>query len=135
MPFVRAQVVEGRLSESRRKALIDGLMDIVVKTMGRSADSTVIILDEIPAARWFIAGIPLSENGAGRGAAAAVQIHVSRGTCRPEEMEAVVEAGKSLVTKVMGSWEASNYFIIQELNPDAWGIDGSTMTAKRRASG
>jgi len=134
MPFVRAQVVEGQLSESRRKALIDGLMDIIVNTMGRSADSTVIILDEIPAARWFIAGIPLSESGAG-GGAAAVQIHVSRGTCRPEEMEAVVEAGKTLVTKVMGSWEASNYFMIQELNPDAWGIDGSTMTAKRKASG
>jgi 4-oxalocrotonate tautomerase len=37
-------------------------------------------------------------------------------------------ATKGLIIKVLGSSAIPNYFIMDELNPDGWGVDGISMT-------
>lgn len=36
------------------------------------------------------------------------------------------------MTKTLGNCEKANYFIIDELNPDAWGFDGVSMTIRNK---
>jgi 4-oxalocrotonate tautomerase len=47
-------------------------------------------------------------------------------------MAEVIKAGKELVKKTLGSNDMTNYFIINELNPDSWGFDGISMTIRNR---
>ncbi len=42
----------------------------------------------------------------------------------------VIKAGRALVNRVLGTSDITNYFVINELNPDSWGFDGITMTER-----
>jgi len=45
-------------------------------------------------------------------------------------MANVIKSGKELVKSVLGTNDMTNYFIINELNPDSWGFDGIPMTIR-----
>ena len=47
-------------------------------------------------------------------------------------MTEVIQAGKELVKHTLGSNDMTNYFIINELNPDSWGFDGISMTVRNK---
>ncbi|EHJ00110.1 4-oxalocrotonate tautomerase [Clostridium sp. DL-VIII] len=61
-----------------------------------------------------------------------VNIKVSKGTTNPDEMDRMMKATKELIIKVLGSSAVTNYFIIDELNPDGWGFDGISMTERNK---
>ncbi|MBN1781526.1 tautomerase family protein [bacterium] len=128
MPFVQLKIVREQVSPGQKRKLVDGLMDIITGIMQRERDLTVITVDELDASNWIIGGKPLAVNPEQHGGAASVQIKISKGTSNPEEMAKVMQAGKSLIAQVLGQNEMTNYFIIEELNPDGWGFDGMTMT-------
>ena len=44
----------------------------------------------------------------------------------------VIEAGRELVNRVLGPGDVTNYFVINELNPDGWGFDGIAMSERNR---
>jgi 4-oxalocrotonate tautomerase len=43
----------------------------------------------------------------------------------------MIRQTKEMMTDILGECEIANYFIIDELNPDAWGFDGISMTVRR----
>ncbi|WP_083825362.1 hypothetical protein [Clostridium sp. DL-VIII] len=47
-------------------------------------------------------------------------------------MDRMMKATKELIIKVLGSSAVTNYFIIDELNPDGWGFDGISMTERNK---
>jgi 4-oxalocrotonate tautomerase len=63
-----------------------------------------------------------------------VSIKISKGTSNPEEMAKMMGETKNLLAKILGNCEEANYFIIDELNPDAWGLDGISMTIRNKIS-
>ncbi|MFC1568927.1 4-oxalocrotonate tautomerase family protein [bacterium] len=132
MPLINLKIVKEQVNPDQKKKLINGLMDIVVNIMHRDKNFTVIIVDEIDASNWFIGGRPLNGNDTKHGKVASINIKISKGTSYPDEMEKVIVAGKMLVSEVLGQNEVTNYFVIEELNPDGWGFDGSTMTMKNQ---
>lgn len=130
MPFVNVKVVKQQVDQNQKDLLIGGLMDIIVNIMGRNPDTTVITLDEVDQSNWFIGGKPMGKSTHDK--VSFVEIRISKGTSNPEQMAEVIKAGKSLVNCVLGSCDETNYFIINELNPDSWGFDGISMTIRNQ---
>jgi 4-oxalocrotonate tautomerase len=46
-------------------------------------------------------------------------------------MAEMIRQTKEMMAGILGDCEIANYFIIDELNPDAWGFDGISMTVRR----
>ena len=130
MPYVNVKLVKQQVNQEQKDQLISGLMDIIENTMHRNPDLTVITLDEIDQSNWFIGGKSLEKSLHEK--VSYVEIRISKGTSNPEQMAEVIKSGKDLVNKVLGSSDKTNYFIINELNPDGWGFDGITMTVRNK---
>ena len=132
MPYVNVKYVKQQVSPAQKELLISGIMDIIVNILGRNADLTVVTVDELDSSNWFIGGKTLSNTKNQHGGVICVEINISKGTSTDEQMLEVIKSGKSLVEKVLGSSDITNYFIINELNPDAWGFDGISMTTRNK---
>lgn len=100
--------------------------------MGREREFTVINVDELEESQWSIGGISLVENMSKNEIVILVNIKVSKGTTNPDEMSKMMKATKELIVKVLGNSSVTNYFIIDELNPDGWGFDGISMTERKK---
>jgi 4-oxalocrotonate tautomerase len=132
MPYVNVKLVKQQVSSESKQLLVDGIMDIIVNIMGRNKNLTVITLDEVDSSNWYIGGKPISETGATHGNLIYVEIKISKGTSNPNQMLEVIKAGRDLVDKVLGPGDITNYFVINELNPDSWGFDGISMTERNQ---
>lgn len=132
MPFVNLKIVKNQVTKEKRKELIKGLTDLIVNIMGRERELTVITVDELEASQWAIGGVTLDENDSEKNIVTFVNIKVSKGTTNPDEMDRMMKATKKLIIKVLGSSAVTNYFIIDELNPDGWGFDGISMTERNK---
>ena len=132
MPFVNLKIVKNQVTLEKRKELIKGLTDLIVNIMGRERELTVITVDELEASQWAIGGVILDDNDLENKIATFVNIKVSKGTTNPDEMDRMMKATKELIIKVLGSSAVTNYFIIDELNPDGWGFDGISMTERNK---
>jgi 4-oxalocrotonate tautomerase len=130
MPFVSVKYVKQQVNQVQKDSLITGLMDIIVKIMGRDPDLTVITIDEIDQSNWIIGGKPIDISRNDK--VCCIEIRISKGTSPAEQMADVISAGKELVNRVLGSNNLTNYFIINELNPDGWGFDGISMTIRNK---
>jgi 4-oxalocrotonate tautomerase len=102
MPYVNVKYVKQQVNQEQKDALITGLMEIIVKIMGRNPDLTVITIDEIDQSNWIIGGKSVDKSIHDK--VSFIEIRISKGT--------------------------TNYFIINELNPDSWGFDGISMTIR-----
>lgn len=129
MPYINLKFVKEQVTEKQKQQLIDGVMDIVANLMGRDRDLTVITIDELDPTNWIIGGKSLVENK-NHSKVFYLNIKISKGTSNPKEMATVIQTGKKLVEDVLGSNDLTNFFIIEELNPDAWGFDGISMTIR-----
>jgi len=128
MPFVNLKIVKNQVTLEKKKELISGLTDLIVNIMGRERKHTVITVDELEESQWAIGGVTLDENEGDKEIVTFVNIKVSKGTTNPDEMNRMMKATKELIIKVLGSSSVTNYFIMDELNPDGWGFDGVSMT-------
>jgi 4-oxalocrotonate tautomerase len=130
MPYVNIKVVKQQIDKTKKQLLIDGIMDITANIMGRNRDLTVITFDEIDCSDWYIGGEPISKTYKSHGKLIYVEIKISKGTSNPDEMLKVITAGRDLVNRILGPSDITNYFVINELNPDSWGFDGISMTER-----
>ncbi len=130
MPYVNVKFVKQQVNQEQKDSLITGLMDIIVKIMGRNPDLTVITIDEIDQSNWIIGGKPIDKSKHDK--VCCIEIRISKGTSSAEQMSEVIRAGKELVKHTLGSNDITNYFIINELNPDSWGFDGISMTIRNK---
>lgn len=130
MPYVNVKYVKQQVSPEQKELLVTGLMDIIVKIMERDPDLTVINIDEIDQSNWIIGGKSVDKTKHEK--VFYIEIRISKGTSSPEQMANVIRAGKELVETILGSSDMTNYFIINELNPEAWGFDGVSMSARNK---
>jgi 4-oxalocrotonate tautomerase len=128
MPYINVKYVKQQVNQQQKDALIAGLMDIITNMMGRNPDLTVITIDEIDQSNWIIGGKSIDKSPHEK--VSYIEIKISKGTSSAEQMAEVIKAGKELVMRTLGSNDITNYFIINELNPDSWGFDGISMTIR-----
>jgi len=60
MPFVTVRMLEGRTSE-QKKQLVKAITDALVETCNANADSTMVVVEDIPRDHWARGGKFLSE--------------------------------------------------------------------------
>lgn len=130
MPYVNVKLVKQQVNKEQKDGLINGLMDIIVNIMDRDPELTVITIDEMDQSNWFINGKTVDE--AMHNKVFYVEINISKGTSSQQQMADVIRAGKEMVRQVLGSNDKTNYFIINELNPDGWGFDGISMSVRNQ---
>ncbi len=132
MPFVNLKLVKGQTTPEQRQNIMKGLTELIVNVMGRKRDFTVITVDELEKNQWAIGGKTLEELNDDNRKVSFVNIKISKGTSNPEEMAKMMQETKNLMIDILGNSEEANYFIMDELNPDAWGLDGIPMTVRNK---
>jgi len=132
MPFVNVKLVKDQVSLEKKRELIAGLTDLIVNLMGRERNTTVITIDELNEDQWAIGGKTLDQMSKEKKIVSFVNIKVSKGTTNPDEMSRMMKATRELMMSILGNSEETNYFIIDELNPDGWGFDGISMTERNK---
>ncbi|MBQ0931124.1 4-oxalocrotonate tautomerase [Ideonella sp. 4Y16] len=107
-------------------AVADELLDITVDTLHKRRDLTAVALQFVPPGQWFIGG----QAGA---PTAFVEIRISAGSNRPEEIAAFVAAGHRALDARLGL-HAVSYVQVQEVPAAHWGWGGRTQAARAAAA-
>ncbi len=131
MPYVNLKIVKNQITEEQKRAVVKGITDLIVNIMGRDRSLTIITIDELDASQWAIGGV-LLDTLKKNDAVTFVNIKVSKGTTNPDEINKMMKATKELMIRELGNNEEANYFIIDEINPEAWGFDGIPMSVRNR---
>lgn len=60
MPIVHVSIIEGRSTEKKAR-LISEITNVVSECMNAPKEAIRVLINEIPAAHWGVAGVPKSE--------------------------------------------------------------------------
>ncbi|UJQ95151.1 tautomerase family protein [Mariluticola halotolerans] len=61
MPYVNVRLIDDNISPEKKAEVISGITDVLVNVLGKSPDSTFVVIDEVPADNWGFKGKPVSE--------------------------------------------------------------------------
>jgi 4-oxalocrotonate tautomerase len=62
MPLVQVTIIEGR-SPEKVKEMARRVTDAVAETLEAPKAAVRVVVQEVPASQWFVAGVPKSESG------------------------------------------------------------------------
>lgn len=130
MPTLTLKISPSQTPE-RYEQLAASLTALTAQTLGKRADVTVIVIDELPVARWFIAG------SSAKRPTALLEISITQGTNSAEEKARFVAAAFEELQAQLGGGaplEAATYVTVRELPPTDWGFGGVTQAARRLVS-
>ena len=129
MPFVNVKLVKDQVSLETKQKILFELTELIVNVMNRERSLTNIVVDEIDATSWFLGGKAINSE---KDFVSFVNVKVSKGSTNSEEMAVMLKKVPELMANILGNHIAENYFIIDELNPSAWGFDGISMTERSK---
>jgi 4-oxalocrotonate tautomerase len=68
MPFVTVQLTrEGtepgvdQVTAEQKAAVIEGISEVILKSLGKPLDRTWVVIDEVPLENWGQGGLPVAE--------------------------------------------------------------------------
>jgi 4-oxalocrotonate tautomerase len=56
MPYVNIKITNEGATEEQKAALIEGVTDLLAKTLGKNPATTVVVIEEVPVENWGIGG-------------------------------------------------------------------------------
>lgn len=60
MPYVNIKITrEGGTTPAQKAALIQGVTDVLVDVLGKSPNTTFVVIDEVEMEDWGIGGLPV----------------------------------------------------------------------------
>lgn len=119
------------LSNPQRYALLAAaLTRITADALGKRADVTAVIIDDLPAARWYIGAAAVQQP------AAQLEITITAGTNTPAQKarfiaEAFAELRRQLAPE--GPLAPASYVTVREVPASDWGYGGLTQQARLQA--
>lgn len=114
----------------RDQALATALTAITAATLGKRAEVTAVLIEELPAARWFVGAQP-----AGR-PTALLEISVTTGTNTAAQKAAFIEAAFAELQRQLApgaALEQTSYVIVRDVPAPDWGYGGVTQQARSAA--
>jgi 4-oxalocrotonate tautomerase len=128
MPTLRLQVAP-LLHPERYTALGAALTRITAQVLHKNPDVTVVMIDDLPVARYLVAGRDAAQP------IACLEISITAGTNTADEKaqfirQAYAELQRQLGSSGHGLHEAS-YVTVRELPATDWGYGGLTQAARR----
>ncbi len=61
MPFVNIKMTEGSSTPEQKAKLIEGVTNLIVDTLGKPADSILVLIEEISTDNWGKGGKTITE--------------------------------------------------------------------------
>jgi 4-oxalocrotonate tautomerase len=61
MPYVNVRITREGATPGQKAAVIKGVTDLLVDVLGKSPDTTVVVIDEVAMEDWGIGGLPVEE--------------------------------------------------------------------------
>ena len=112
----------------RDQALATALTRITADTLGKRAEVTAVLIEELPVARWFIGAQPVQRP------TALLEISITAGTNTAAQKAAFIEAAFAELQARLApgaSLEDASYVIVRELAATDWGYGGTTQKARQ----
>lgn len=114
--------------DARCQLLAAALTSITAELLGKRSEVTAVLIDERPAARWFIGGETATRP------TALLAIDITAGTNSAAEKAAFVQAAFATLQQLIGDGaplHEAGYVIVRELPAGDWGYGGQTQAARR----
>ena len=109
-------------------ALGAALTALTVRVLHKRAEVTVVMIEDLPAARYLVGGI------AARNAAACLEISITAGSNTAAQKAQFVSEADALLRRLLGDLHEASYVIVRELPASDWGYGGKTQAARRLGS-
>jgi 4-oxalocrotonate tautomerase len=127
MPFIRVTVADPALEPAQVRALQRGTTEQMASILGKKAELTNVVVEQIAAASWSI-------GGESTGLGAYIEAKITDGTNTPEEKARYIAAAMAMLRDVLGPGvPKASYVVLHDLAGEAWGYDGLTQAARRAA--
>jgi 4-oxalocrotonate tautomerase len=128
MPVLHLKVAPSVFENHQR--LAETLTRLADELLGKRRDVTAVLVEDWPAARWFVGGAPIQRP------TALLEIDITQDTNTLEEKAAFIEAARVYLQRELGHGdrlEQASYVIVRELPATDWGYAGRTQRARRGA--
>jgi 4-oxalocrotonate tautomerase len=131
MPVLKLQVAPLQNPE-RYQRLAAALTRLMAELLGKQADLTAVVIQDLPAAQWHIGGAAVEHP------TALLEVNITAGTNTPSQKAAFIVAAYAELERQLGAGgplAQASYVIIRELPAGDWGYGGRTQAerARRRA--
>ena len=127
MPTLNLKVAPLQNPE-RYLQLARALTAITAEILGKRPEVTAVIIDDLPAAQWFVAGRDVQRP------TAMLEISITQGTNTSAEKSAFVTAAFDELRRQLahgGALEEASYVIVREVPATDWGYGGQTQAARK----
>ncbi len=115
---------------SRYRALADALTRITAEELGKRAEVTAVVIDDVPAARWHVGGADVQRP------TAMLEISITQGTNTAAQKAAFIARAFAELEGQLGhgqGLEPASYVIVREVPASDWGYGGQTQAARALA--
>lgn len=127
MPTLQLRIAPLQNPE-RYAALAQALTALTTRVLGKRAEVTAVLIDDLPAARWHIGG------QATTAPTALLQIDITAGSNTEVEKATFVAQAFAELQRQLGAGQPltpASYVIVRELPATDWGYGGHTQAARR----
>lgn len=110
--------------------LATALTRLTADLLGKRPDVTAVVIDDLPAGRWWVGAAPVS------GATAWLEISITAGTNTEEQKARFIQAAFDELQRQLapsGGFEVASYVTVRELPATDWGYGGRTQRARQLA--
>ncbi|MDT7523564.1 tautomerase family protein [Rhodoferax sp. TBRC 17198] len=115
---------------SRYRALAEALTRITAEELGKRAEVTAVVIDDVPAARWHVGGTDVQRP------TAMLEISITQGTNTAAQKAAFIARAFAELEAQLGhgqGLEPASYVIVREVPASNWGYGGQTQAARALA--
>ena len=61
MPYVNVRITDDNVTKQQKLDVIKGITQVLVDVLGKSPDSTFVVIDEVPVENWGFKGTSVEE--------------------------------------------------------------------------
>jgi 4-oxalocrotonate tautomerase len=114
--------------EERDARIAAQLTRLTASHLGKLAEVTALTIEGGHRA-WFIAGRPVAASGL---TAFQLQILITEGTNRADEVAAWIDACHALLVRELAPCAEASYIVVEQVPAEFWGYGGKTQAERRR---
>lgn len=127
MPMISIQYATRRSKPELPREIAETARQLSSEILRKDPEVTAVVVEEIDAAKWFIASKSLAEHGL---ASFWLDVRITDGTNTREEKAAFIAATFTKMNKLIGPLHNESYVHVDDVRGDAYGYGGLTQNER-----